>query len=105
MTLGKIFQVVQQSNELQNLLGRNNNKVRVQLHQLDKNEKLLTSIVTDSYTALQKHFREFDYLMATSSGIYKMELKQTNDNHEFCGYFQFYKNYMITAIIITDDRF
>ena len=104
MTLGKIFEVVAHSNELQKLLGRNNNKVRVELHQLDKGEKLLTRIVTDSYMELQDHFRNFDYMLSRNV-LWKMELKQTNDNHEFCGEELYYKHYMLTATIITDDRF
>ena len=96
MKLEEIFKIVRNSNELQMLLGRDNNQVRVELWHGDKYVK---GIQTDSYSELQFYFRS-EFILGCP--IYRSEFNQTN----YCDIFQTYfdwmnREYYIEVTIVT----
>lgn len=96
MKLSEFFEILNKSNELQELLVRNTNRIRVEFY---KEGKKVKGITTESYSLVQDFFREEFRL---GMPIYKVSFNQTWYNDIFQSYFQWNnKDYYIELTIIT----
>lgn len=100
MTLEQIFIIVEKSNELQELLGRKRNGIRVELYEIKNGRtEIIKRVVTSHCMDIFKTFRS-EKLQGLP--IYKTEFVQTGDPQYFQSYFG---KYMMEVKIVEGLEF
>lgn len=97
MKLEEIFEIVEKSNKLQELLGRKRNGIRIDFYEIKNNKtNLIKHVTTSFWMQILKTFRS-EKLQGIP--VYKTEFIQTNYNDIFQSYFG---NYFIEIKIINE---